>query len=102
MSPFPLGFQMRDDWKQLVHAYESKLATTKSRRKEILDKHGVRHSVLNDLPGWLPARRSPIDFMHNFYGITLLQAHPWLTYVHHQLQHLSNGSYSMSLLQDTF
>lgn len=63
-------FHMRDDWKLLEHAHRSKLSTTKAARKSILDEHGVRYSVLNELPGWLPMRRSPIDFMHNFYGIS--------------------------------
>ncbi|KAG2737679.1 hypothetical protein P692DRAFT_201674704, partial [Suillus brevipes Sb2] len=60
---------MRDDWKLLEHAHRSKSSTTKAARKSILDEHGVRYSVLNELPGWLPMRRSPIDFMHNFYAL---------------------------------
>lgn len=59
---------MRDDWEQLGHAARSQTAITKVAKRNILDAHGVRHSILNDLPGWLPSRRSPIDFMHNFYG----------------------------------
>ncbi|KIJ59512.1 hypothetical protein HYDPIDRAFT_100577 [Hydnomerulius pinastri MD-312] len=63
------NFQMRDDWEQLQHAERSRLAATKVARKDILDTHGVRYSILNELPGWLPRRRSPIDFMHNFYAL---------------------------------
>ncbi|KAG1812591.1 uncharacterized protein BJ212DRAFT_1448170 [Suillus subaureus] len=61
------NFHMQDDWKLLEHAHHSKLSTTKAARKSILDEHGVRYSILNELPGWLPMRCSPIDFMHNFY-----------------------------------
>ncbi|KAG1813652.1 uncharacterized protein BJ212DRAFT_1447836 [Suillus subaureus] len=60
---------MRDDWKLLEHAHRSKLSTTKAACKSILDEHGVRYSILNELPGWLPMRHSPIDFMHNFYAL---------------------------------
>ncbi|KAG1818780.1 hypothetical protein EV424DRAFT_1347585 [Suillus variegatus] len=44
------NFHMRDDWKLLEHAHRSKLSTTKAARKSILDEHGVRYSVLNELP----------------------------------------------------
>lgn len=63
---------MRDDWEQLRHAFQSKAATTKTVRKALLDAHGVQFSVLNELPGWFPIRQSPIDFMHNFYGMDYL------------------------------
>ncbi|KAF8119204.1 hypothetical protein EV363DRAFT_1400949 [Boletus edulis] len=86
------NFRMRNDWEQLSHADRSLRATTKVAKKNILDTHGVRPSILNDLPGWLPSRRSPIDFMHNFYALVkrfvydvltaghLLDASGWVLY----------------------
>ncbi|EIW73972.1 hypothetical protein CONPUDRAFT_160538 [Coniophora puteana RWD-64-598 SS2] len=58
---------MRDDWDQIKQAQISKSVRSKAARKDILDVHGVRYSVLNDLPGWMPSASSPVDYMHNFY-----------------------------------
>lgn len=33
-------------------------------RTEIADKRGVRWSILDELPNWMPARDSPVEFMH--------------------------------------
>jgi acyl-CoA thioesterase FadM len=63
-----LDFQLRSDEEQLRHANDSNIARTEVARKTILDEHGVRYSVMNKVPGWMPIRRAPIDFMHNFYG----------------------------------
>lgn len=40
-------------------------------RNEIADKRGARWSALNELPGWMPARDSRLEFMHaTFLGLT--------------------------------
>lgn len=36
-------------------------------RVEIADKRGVRWSALDELPGWLPARDTPGEFMHGTF-----------------------------------
>ncbi|KDQ09801.1 hypothetical protein BOTBODRAFT_97245, partial [Botryobasidium botryosum FD-172 SS1] len=63
-------FDLKDDFAALQHAYESRDASTKKKRKEILDDYGVQWSVLNLLACWLPILCAPVDFMHNmFLGI---------------------------------
>lgn len=63
-----LGFKLRDDYVQLKHAFKSQKAKTKKKRGEILDEFGSRHTQINLIPGWLPIRSSPHDFMHNYYS----------------------------------
>ncbi|GJE95314.1 hypothetical protein PsYK624_114980 [Phanerochaete sordida] len=60
-------FVLRDDWDQMKHAEESRRATSKKARKDILDAFGVRYTGFNAMPGWLGILKSIIDFMHNFY-----------------------------------
>lgn len=36
----------------------------KKEREEIANKKGVRWSALDELPGWMPAKNSPLEFMH--------------------------------------
>ena len=62
-----IAFVLRDDWEQMKHAEESRRATSIKARKQILDEHGVRYTILNSIPGWMNILRSIIDFMHNFY-----------------------------------
>lgn len=70
-----LDFRLRNDEEQLRHANDSNVARTEVARKAILDEHGVRYSVMNEVPGCMPIRRAPIDFMHNFYGYLLTTLH---------------------------
>ena len=35
--------------------------------KQISKVHGIRWSVLNELPGWTPHGSAPFDPMHNLY-----------------------------------
>ncbi|KAL7283633.1 hypothetical protein ACG7TL_003069 [Trametes sanguinea] len=61
------NFHIRDDWQQLCWGFMSKSATSKTARKHILDEGGSRHTILNELPGWMPIQTNAIDFMHNIY-----------------------------------
>lgn len=61
-TPVP-EFQLRDDWEYLQHAFRAKDAD-RAERNEISSEHGIRWSALDDLPGWLPAKNSPLEFMH--------------------------------------
>lgn len=63
-----VDFKLRDDFIQLKHAFQSYHASTKKARTEILDKYGARFTEMNWLPGWLPVKSSPLDYMHNLYG----------------------------------
>ncbi|EGN95381.1 hypothetical protein SERLA73DRAFT_60037 [Serpula lacrymans var. lacrymans S7.3] len=65
------NFKIRDNWAQLKHAHQSLLASTERARTKVLDDYGSRYSLFNSLPGWLPVKNTPIDFMHNFYGTFL-------------------------------
>ncbi|TFY50862.1 hypothetical protein EVJ58_g10857 [Rhodofomes roseus] len=55
--------RMRDDWRFLKYAYKARDADEEL-REEIAERRGVRWSVLDLLPGWMPARSSPPEFMH--------------------------------------
>ncbi|KAG2757569.1 hypothetical protein P692DRAFT_20711205 [Suillus brevipes Sb2] len=59
----------KDDHHMLRQSFYSKDATP-ARQEAILRDHGVRFSILNVIPGWLPSRKSALDFMHCiFLGI---------------------------------
>ncbi|KAG2061047.1 hypothetical protein BDR06DRAFT_993204 [Suillus hirtellus] len=59
----------KDDHHMLRQSFYSKDATP-TRQEAILRDHGVRFSILNVIPGWLPSRKSALDFMHCiFLGI---------------------------------
>ena len=62
---FPLisEFSMRDERRFRKYAYRWRDASTEEREK-IETERGVSWSTLTSLPGWMPARDSPIDFMH--------------------------------------
>ncbi|KAG2050544.1 hypothetical protein BDR06DRAFT_998615 [Suillus hirtellus] len=59
----------KDDHHMLRQSFYSKDATP-TRQEVILQDHRVRFSILNVIPGWLPLRKSALDFMHCiFLGI---------------------------------
>ncbi|KAG1736380.1 hypothetical protein EDD22DRAFT_982388 [Suillus occidentalis] len=59
----------KDDHHMLHQSFYSKDATP-ARQEAILRDHGVRFSILNVISGWLPSRKSALDFMHCiFLGI---------------------------------
>ena len=64
---------MRDDRRFLKYAYRWKDANPEEREKIETDR-GVSWSTFAALPGWLPARDSPIDFMH---AVFLGREHPF-------------------------
>ncbi|KAG2129521.1 hypothetical protein BD769DRAFT_1627963 [Suillus cothurnatus] len=59
----------KDDYHMLHQSFYSKDATPAC-QEAILRDHGVRFSILNVISGWLPSRKSALDFMHCiFLGI---------------------------------
>lgn len=64
-------FRLRKDWRYLKYAFRARHADP-DEREELAEKKGVRWSALDALPAWLPARNSPLEFMHaTFLGLTL-------------------------------
>jgi hypothetical protein len=59
-------FKLRDPWRYAKYAFRARSADGFS-KKEILERHGVSWSVLNDLPGWLTSMNSVVEFMHCIY-----------------------------------
>ncbi|KAG2029766.1 hypothetical protein BDR03DRAFT_987545 [Suillus americanus] len=53
----------KNDHHMLRQSVYSKDATT-ARQEAILRDHGVKFSILNVIPGWLPSKKSALDFMH--------------------------------------
>ncbi|TDL13640.1 hypothetical protein BD410DRAFT_872916 [Rickenella mellea] len=65
----PTKFEWRNDWRYIKYAFRAQ-SVTDLVREDILRKRGVRWSVMNLLPGWLPGKCSVIDFMHaTFLGM---------------------------------
>ncbi|KAI0748334.1 hypothetical protein C8Q80DRAFT_1103489 [Daedaleopsis nitida] len=60
------AFVLRDDWVQIMAAYNSRDATSKKAKEDIFKAHGQRWSKLFELPGWKPSGCA-IDYMHNVY-----------------------------------
>ncbi|KAG1749066.1 uncharacterized protein EDB91DRAFT_1244855 [Suillus paluster] len=59
----------KDNYHMLCQSFYSKDATP-ARQEAILRDHRVRFSILNVISGWLPLRKSALDFMHCiFLGI---------------------------------
>ncbi|KAG2092682.1 hypothetical protein BD769DRAFT_1631822 [Suillus cothurnatus] len=59
----------KDDYHMLRQSFYSKDATP-AHQEAILRDHGVRFSILNVISGWLPSKKSALDFMHCiFLGI---------------------------------
>ncbi|KAG1734770.1 hypothetical protein EDD22DRAFT_852445 [Suillus occidentalis] len=59
----------KDDYQMLRQSFYSKDAT-QARQDAILKDFGVRWSILNLISGWLPSKKSVLDFMHAiFLGI---------------------------------
>ena len=59
----------------LKHAFSSK-DVSERREEAILRDYGMRWSIMNVLPGWLPASQTVLDFMHNmFLGTCLICDH---------------------------
>ncbi|KAG2055668.1 hypothetical protein BDR06DRAFT_989036 [Suillus hirtellus] len=74
----------KDDYHMLRQSFYSKDATP-ARQEAILRDHGVRFSILNVIPGWLPSRKSALDFMHCiFLGI-----------ISHLFMHVLFGGYML-------
>ncbi|CDO76806.1 hypothetical protein BN946_scf185033.g3 [Trametes cinnabarina] len=62
----PSTYQYRDDNRYLKYAFRARFED-QATRDEIAERRGVRWSILNILPDWLPSRDSPPDFMHGGY-----------------------------------
>ncbi|KAL1713956.1 hypothetical protein EV715DRAFT_210517 [Schizophyllum commune] len=63
-------FVERDEWRHLKYSLRAKDAGPEL-QQEILDRRGVRYSVLNEVPGWYPGISNVVDFMHCAYlGMT--------------------------------
>lgn len=60
---FIIEFIMRDDRRFLKYAYRWKDGSPEE-RDDIETQRGVSWSTFDALPGWMPARDSPVDFMH--------------------------------------
>ncbi|KAL7279548.1 hypothetical protein ACG7TL_005946 [Trametes sanguinea] len=60
------AYQYREDNRYLKYAFRARYED-QATREEIADRRGIRWSILNILPDWLPARDSPPDFMHAGY-----------------------------------
>ncbi|THH10455.1 hypothetical protein EW146_g8367 [Bondarzewia mesenterica] len=60
-------FVMHNDWDLLMHVWKARSASSKMAHEVILKEHDIRWSALNEIPGWMPATCSLVDFMHNFY-----------------------------------
>ena len=54
---------MRDERRFLKYAYRWKDAGPQERLR-IEEQRGVSWTTFSGLPGWMPARDSPVDFMH--------------------------------------
>ncbi|KAG1810737.1 hypothetical protein EV424DRAFT_1571382, partial [Suillus variegatus] len=75
----------KDDFHMLRQSFYSRDAGP-ARREAILRDHGVRWSILNLLSGWLPSKKSVLDFMHCiFLGI-----------ISHLFMHVLFGGYMLS------
>ncbi|KAG8892904.1 hypothetical protein FRB99_002356 [Tulasnella sp. 403] len=59
----PALFQRRNPYSQAFWKLVAKNSTTKN-RDLIFNRRGVRYSVLDELPNWLAAKRSPGEPMH--------------------------------------
>lgn len=57
---------MRNDWRFLKYAFRARDLDL-DRREEIAERRGIRWSVMNELPDWLPGRDSPVEFMHAIF-----------------------------------
>ncbi|KAI9065736.1 hypothetical protein FKP32DRAFT_1610486 [Trametes sanguinea] len=62
----PSTYQYRDDNRYLKYAFRARYED-QATREEIAERRGIRWSILDVLPDWLPARDSPPDFMHAGY-----------------------------------
>ncbi|KAI0819258.1 hypothetical protein BC628DRAFT_1333482, partial [Trametes gibbosa] len=60
------SFEYRSDERYLKYAFKARHADAAT-RTEITERRGIRWSILNVLPDWMPARDSPPDFMHAAY-----------------------------------
>jgi hypothetical protein len=58
-----IDFKDRDDWRYIKYSFRSRNADSAT-VDTIHENRGVHWSALNYLPGWMPARRSVIEFMH--------------------------------------
>lgn len=60
-------FSARDDWRYLKYAFRAHNATLNDDHQTlelISENRGMRRSVMNELPGWLPSGSALVDFMH--------------------------------------
>ncbi|KAF6762530.1 hypothetical protein DFP72DRAFT_987053 [Ephemerocybe angulata] len=65
----PTSFTLKDDPDLLRQKFRSKDAGV-DRQVDIASRYGVRFSAFDWLPGWKPAKQTPLDFMHCvFLGI---------------------------------
>ncbi|KAG2114909.1 hypothetical protein BD769DRAFT_1629975 [Suillus cothurnatus] len=62
----PSNFKDRDDWRYIKYSFHSCNADSAT-VDTIHENRGVRWSVLNYLPGWMPARSSVVEFMHAMF-----------------------------------
>ncbi|KAG1861367.1 hypothetical protein C8R48DRAFT_673458 [Suillus tomentosus] len=74
----------KNNYHMLCQSFYSKDATP-AHQVAMLQDHGVRFSILNVISGWLPLRKSALDFMHCiFLGIIL-----------HLFMHMLFGGYML-------
>ncbi|KAH9839027.1 uncharacterized protein C8Q71DRAFT_893893 [Rhodofomes roseus] len=64
------SLRLRDDWRYLKYAFRARDADADD-REQIAEERGVRWSALDLIPGWMPARCSPPEFMHAGYLIQI-------------------------------
>ncbi|KAH9834853.1 uncharacterized protein C8Q71DRAFT_710648 [Rhodofomes roseus] len=63
-------FRLRDDWRFLKYAFRARISDSEA-RDEIAEKRGIRWSILDALPGWMPAQNSPPEPMHANYLVQI-------------------------------
>jgi hypothetical protein len=68
------SWEMRNHKNHLDQSREWQSATSKTKRKEIFQDHGVRWSEMMLLPYWDPMRHVVVDGMHNLF-LGLVQFH---------------------------
>ena len=84
------GFELRDDWRHIKYSFRARNALPTVAQR-ISENRGVRWSVMNYLPAWLPAQSSLIEFMH---AVFLSKLHLLLLFSH--INVLSKPSLPMS------
>ena len=74
LTPCTSGFVYHYDYDMLKQKFYSKDAPL-PRQNTILSAHGVRFAALDWLPGWLPSRKTALDWMHCIFLGILTRLH---------------------------